>query len=91
MRFPISTLILLAIAGILLFLFIMFNYAFTGEGGLQEALRDSANKTMTGRRILLFNQQQSELVSMFGLGCILCVGIAVVLFIIEVLGDRREY
>ena len=69
----------------------MFNYAFTGEGGLQEALRDSANRTMTGERLNLFNQEQSELVSMFGLGCILCVGLAVVFFIMEVLGERREY
>jgi len=91
MRFPITTLVLLAIAGILLFMFVMFNYAYNGEDGLRQELREAANKSMSGERLDFFNQQQSELANMFGLGCLLCVGLAVVFFLIEVLGDRRDY
>lgn len=90
MRFPIASLIMLAIAGILLFLFVIFNYAFMGEDGLREQLRDSANRTMTGERLNLFNQQQSELSAMFGMGCVLCILLAIVFFVIEVLGDGRN-
>jgi len=91
MRFPISGLIMLCIAGILFFLFVMFNYAYNGEGGFVEIMRESANKTMTGGKLDMFNQQQAELAQMFGMGAALCFTLAIVFFVIDVLGDRREY
>jgi len=52
MKFPISSLVMIGIAGILLFMFIMFNYAFHDpDVGIKEKLNESAQKTMTGDRL----------------------------------------
>ena len=90
MRFPISSLIMICIAGILLFLFVIFNYAYMGPGGLKEEMSQAANKTLSGKWLSNFNNQKEEFTAMFGMGCVLCIGLAVVFFILDVLGDRRE-
>ena len=91
MRFPISSMVLIALAGIMLFLFVMFNYAFMGEGGLKEKLRESANKTMAGDILSRFNDQSQELSQMFGIGCVLCFGLSIVFFIVDVFREGRDY
>lgn len=89
MRFPIAGLIMLAIAGILLFMFVMFNYAFHSEGGLVSTLNETASKTMDADKFDLFQEQQDELSQMFGIGCVLCFFLAIAFFVMDVLGDKR--
>ena len=89
MRLPISSLIMIAIAGILLFMFVMFNYAYMGEGGLKETLQESANKTMTGKRLSSWDDNVDQLTQGFGITSVLCFLLAIVFFVFDVL-DKKE-
>lgn len=92
MRFPISSLVLIAVAGILLFMFIMFNYAFHDpDVGIKGKLNETAQDTMDGDQLSRFEEQIDELSVGFGMASALCFVLAVVFFVIEVLGDRGEF
>lgn len=92
MKFPISSLVMIGIAGILLFMFIMFNYAFHDpDVGIKAKLNESAQDTMTGDRLTNWEEQISELSMGFGIASALCFILAIVFFVFDVLGDRREY
>jgi len=89
MRFPISSLILIGIAGIMLFLFIMFNYAYMGEDGLKEKLNETAHKTLSGDRLTSWNDNQEQLSQGFGITCAICCLLALVFFVIENLEGKN--
>ena len=92
MKFPISSLVMIGNAGILLFMYIMFNYAFHDpDVGIKEKLNESAQKTMTGDRLTNWEEQIGELSTGFGIASALCFILAIVFFVFDVLGDRREY
>ena len=74
---------MIAIAGILFFLYIGFNYAFHGEGGLKETLWDSANKSLTGNQKSRFDELMPQLTQGFGIACVLCFLLAIVFFVVE--------
>ena len=65
------------------FLFIGFNYAFHGSGGLKETLWDSANQTMSGERLTQWNEWMPKLSQGFGIACVMCFMLAIVFFIVE--------
>ena len=91
MRFPVVSLILIGIAGIMLFLFVIFNYAYMGPGGLKEELRESANKTLTGEHLSSWNSNVDQMTQGFGIACVVCFLLAIAYFVIEVLDKREEY
>ena len=90
MRLPISSLIMICMAGILFFLFISFNYAFNSDGGIKNTLWDAANDSLTGDRLSTFNSQMPKLTEGFGIASILCIALAVVFFVVDVLHDPPE-
>ena len=89
MRFPISSLIMIGIAGICLFMFVMFNYAYMSEDGFVEKLNESAQKTLTGDRLTSWDDNIAQLKEGFGIACVICFLLAIVFFVIDVLGDRE--
>ena len=88
MRLPLSAMIMICITGILFFLFIGFNYAFMSDGGLKYSLWDAANKTMDGSQLSQFNDLMPQLTQGFGISCVLCFVIAIVLFVVDAFGQR---
>jgi len=90
MRFPVVSLILIGIAGIMLFLFVVFNFAYMGPGGLKEELRESANKTLTGDRLSSWNSNVDQMTQGFGIACVVCFLLGIVFFVIEVLDRPGE-
>ena len=74
---------MIGMAGIMFFLYIGFNYAFHSEGGLRDALWDSANETMTGDRLSQFSNLMPQLTQGFGIACVLCFLLAIVFFAVE--------
>lgn len=89
MRLPIAALIMICIAGICFFMFVTFNYAFHGEGGLKEIIWESGNKTMSGDQQEQFNDVMPQLSQGFGITGVLCVALAVVFFVVEAFHDPR--
>jgi len=83
MRLPVSAIIMICISGILFFLYISFNYAFMGPHGLKYTLWSSANRTMSGQQLSNFNNLMPQLTQGFGISCVLCFVLAIVLFVIE--------
>jgi len=83
LRLPIGALIMICVAGICLFLYIGFNYAFHGDGGLKETLWDAANRTLDGSQKSDFDQLMPQLTQGFGIACVLCFFMAIVLFLVE--------
>ena len=85
MRFPIGAMIMIMIAGLCFFLWAGFNYAFFGEGNLQEIIWESGNKTMSGQRKTDFGSNMAQLKDGFGIFGVMCIGIAVFLFVVDIL------
>jgi len=83
MRLPISALVMICVAGILFFLYIGFNQAYHGSGGLKETLWSSANKTMDGDQLDNFNSVMPQISQGFGIACVLCFLVAIFLFVAE--------
>ena len=91
MRFPISSLIFICLAGVMLFLFIMFNYAFNDpDVGMTSKLNESAHKTLTGDRLTRWDSQLAQMKDGFGISSALCFLIGVVLFLADLFGHKRE-
>ena len=91
MRFPISSLVLICIAGILLFLFIMFNYAYNDPDiGMTSKLNESAQKTLTGDRLTSWNHNLAQMKEGFGISSALCFLLAIIFFLADLFGERRE-
>jgi len=91
MRFPISSLIFICIAGIMLFLFVMFNYAFNDPSvGMTSKLNESAQKTMTGDRLTSWNHNLAQMKDGFGITSALCFLLAIVFYIADLFGRGRE-
>ena len=88
MRVPISAMIMICISGILFFLFIGFNYAFHSERGLKHSLWDAANKTMDGSQLSQFNNLMPQLSQGFGIACVMCFALAIILFVVEAFGRK---
>ena len=91
-KLPVASLIMIMFAALCFFLYIGFNYAFHGDGGVKEALWDSANKTMSGERLSTWNSLMPQLTQGFGIACIGCMGLAIVIFLADVFfepPDRR--
>ena len=92
MRFPISSLIFICISGIMLFLFVMFNYAFFDPSvGVVPNLNVSANQTMSGGILSTWHNQTAMLRDGFGISSCLCFVIGVVIYIADLFGRREEY
>jgi len=90
MRLPIASLIMIMVAGVCFFLFISFNYAFHGEGGLKEQLWESANETLTGKQKTQFDNLMPMLTQGFGIACVLCFAMAIVFFVVEAFSRPPE-
>ena len=90
MRLPISALLMICFAGICFFLFITFNFAFHGDGGIKEVIWDAANNTLTGDRATMFDENMGTLSQGFGLAGVVCIGLAVVFFIADALGSPPD-
>ena len=89
MRLPVSGLMMLAIAGILFFLFIGFNTAFNGENGIQETIWEAGNKTLDGSQKAQFDDIMPQLSNGLGISCVLCFFIAIFFFVMDVLHNSR--
>ena len=89
MRLPISSLILVGIAGICLFLFVVFNHAYMGDDGLKDQLNESAHKVMKGDHLNRWDDNVDQLGQGFGIACVVCCLLALVFFVVEILGDER--
>ena len=87
MRLPISGLIMICFAAVLFFLFIVFNFAFMGEGGLKETMWDSANATLEGKQLTRWNQLMPQITQGFGIAGVLCFIMAIVFFVVDIYHD----
>ena len=86
MRLPITGMIMICMAGIMFFLFIGFSYAFNGEHGLKHSLWESANHTMSGDQLNKFNDLMPQLTQGFGIVGVMCVAIAIIIFVVDAFG-----
>lgn len=84
MRLPVSGVLMIAVGGLLLMLYIAFNSAFTD---LRNLLWANANETMTGSRLTTFGDLMPQLSQGFGIACALCFGIGIVIFIVDALSS----
>ena len=89
MRFPISSLVMVGVAGMCFFLFVIFNYAYMGDDGLVEQLNESAQKTLTGDRLTSWDDNIEQMKQGFGIACVICCLLALVFFVMDVLGDKE--
>jgi len=78
---------MIMIAGLLFFLFISFNYAFHGDGGIKEVLWDSANRTMEGEQLNNFDNLMPQLTQGFGIAGVGCIGLAIIFFLADIFSD----
>ena len=91
MRFPISSLVFICISGVLLFLFIMFNYVFNDpDVGMNSKLNESAQQTLTGDRLTSWNHNLAQLKEGFGISSVLCFLVGVMIFLADLFGGRRQ-
>lgn len=91
MRLPISALLMICFAGICFFLFISFSYVFNdSDSGIKNILWDSANETMSGDRLSRFNDWMPMISQGFGVAGVMLVGMAVVFFVVDALGDDNR-
>ena len=90
MRFPISSIMMVAIGGICFMIYIIFNWAFNGPGNLTDVLSDSANKTMSGGQLTQFQNILPELQQTFGIACVMCFVLAVVFFLVDTFSKDGE-
>ena len=83
MRLPISSLIMIMMAGVCFFLYIGFNQAFHGDGGIKETLWDSANDTLSGKNLNRWNDLMPQLTQGFGISFVICFLLAIVFFVVD--------
>jgi len=80
MRLPVTGILMVSVGGILFMLYIAFNSAFTD---LRNLLWANANVTMTGSRLTTFGDLMPQLADSFGVACVLCFGIGILIFIVD--------
>jgi len=85
MRFPVAALIMLMVAGICFFLWVSFDYAFLGKGGLKEILWENANESLEGAQKTSFDSNIEHLDEFFGIFGFFCLGVAILIFVVDVL------
>lgn len=90
MRFPVSAMLMVIFGVMCLFLYIGFNYAYHGEGGLREVLWDSANRTMSGRQLNQWNDFMVQAPQGMGIAAALCFGLAILFFVVDALNRPPE-
>ena len=90
MRLPIAALVMITMAGILFFLFVVFNNAFMGDGGIKETLWESANETLSGSQLSRFNNLMPQLTQGFGISSVICFLLAIVFFVVEAFSRPPE-
>ena len=90
MRLPIAALLMLMMAGMMLFLFIGFNYAFNSDGGIKEQIWKAGNETMTGDRKTKFDEMMPKLTQGFGISSVLCFLFAIVIFVVDAFGNPPQ-
>jgi len=83
MRLPVASLIMIMIAGVLLFMFIGFNNAFHSDGGLKENIWEAANNSLTGARKNSFDTLMPKITQGFGVASVLCFLLSIVFFVVE--------
>ena len=87
MRFPISGVLMVSIGGILLMIYIMFNYAFMD---MRDSLWASANDTLSGSHLSNFGDLMVQLPQAFGIACAMCFGVGIAIFIVDAMRDPRD-
>ena len=83
MRLPIAAIVMIMVAGVLFFLFVGFNNAFHGPGGLKEKIWEAGNRTMSGEREASFDAMMPKITQGFGIASVLCFLLAIVFFVVE--------
>lgn len=88
MRFSLSSLLLIIVAGMCFAMFIIFNYAFNDPAtGLFEKLNESAIRVMSSDWLSWFQMRKEHIATGFGLSGVVMMGLAIFLFIADALGD----
>lgn len=80
---------MIGMAGILLFLFMGFNYAFFSQDGMVNTIWDNANETLSGVHKTRFDNTVVLLRQGFGVGCVLCFILSIVFFVADALRNPR--
>lgn len=80
---------MIGMSGILLFLFVGFNYAFNGPNGMVDTMWDVANDTLGPVESARFDTNLQVLRSGFGVGCVLCFLIGIAIFVMDALHDPQ--
>ena len=83
MKLPISTMMLIMVAGLCFVMYVSFNYAFHSDDGIRNKLWESANKTLTGDQATKFNDLMPQLTQGFGIAGVLCMLLAIVIFVLD--------
>lgn len=83
MRFALMGVLMVMFGGILYMLYIVFNYAFLGPSGMQSIMWKSANKTMTGDRLVDWNALMVQLPDGFRIALFLIFALAIVFFLVD--------
>jgi len=90
MRFPIASILMIFFGGIFFFLYTIFNYAFHSASGLKPILWNSANETMGVEQLSSWNDLMVQLPQGFGLACVMCFGLAIVIFLVDIFSHPQQ-
>lgn len=89
--FLVLAVLMVIFAGIFHIMFIMFDYAFhNDDSGAFSQLSDRLNETMNPTWQNLSYNNSKRLTQFFGLGRIICIGLAPAMFIIAVVSNKRQ-
>ena len=82
---------MICMAGLMFFLYIGFNYAFHGEGGIKETIWEAGNKTITNATYQSeYDDMMSQFTQGFGIAFVICFLLAIVFFLFEVFHHPPE-
>lgn len=78
-------------AGLMFFLYIGFNQAFHGEGGIKETIWEAGNKTIVDAGAQSdYDDNMDQFTQGFGIAFVLCFLLAIVFFLFEVFHKPPE-
>ena len=79
-------------AGIFHIMFIMYDYGFNNpDSGAFTQLRERLNESMNGSWQTDAYNKSVQLQQFFGIGRVICIGLAPVMFVIAVAGRKNTY
>lgn len=86
MRFPIAGILMVAISGICLFLYVIFRYVIIN---FRNVLWGYGNTSLSGDELVQFSNNMTQLSDGFGLAGVVIFSLAIVFFLVDIFSHPR--